>query len=167
MSLCLVMMLWIVRARLSVPPPGPAVAMNSSGFVGFHSAAAIWGARSVAAPASAARVNFTDMFRSRDFSVLNRANSSPVARRRGRGTAEGGGRGQAHARCLGSPPPPCFAWSPSPAARVRSQMLRASSTSTSRHLLPVEFGPVGDHGALLLERRDLVGAEAVLGQDLG
>src|SRR5215211_2414137 len=130
MSLCLVMMLWIVRARLSVPPPGPAVAMNSSGFVGFHSAAAIWGARSVAAPASAARVNFTDMFRSRDFSVLNRANSSP-------------------------------------AARVRSQMLRASSTSTSRHLLPVEFGPVGDHGALLLERRDLVGAEAVLGQDLG
>src|SRR5215208_5180266 len=73
MSLCLVMMLWIVRARLSVPPPGPAVAMNSSGFVGFHSAAAIWGARSVAAPASAARVNFTDMFRSRAFSVLNRA----------------------------------------------------------------------------------------------
>src|SRR5829696_6203330 len=111
MSLCLVMMLWIVRARLSVPPPGPAVAMNSSGFVGFHSAAAIWGARSVAAPASAARVNFTDMFRSRDFSVLNRANSSPVARRRGRGTAEGGGGGNGawdrplHHASHGPPPP--------------------------------------------------------------
>src|SRR5690349_19200532 len=39
-SLCLVMMLWTVRARLSVPPPGPAVATNSIDLVGFHSACA-------------------------------------------------------------------------------------------------------------------------------
>src|ERR1700730_8203271 len=37
-SLCLVMMLWTARAKLSVPPPGPAVAMNSIGLTGCHAA---------------------------------------------------------------------------------------------------------------------------------
>jgi hypothetical protein len=32
------MMVWIVRAMMSVPPPGPAVATNSIGFVGCHAA---------------------------------------------------------------------------------------------------------------------------------
>src|SRR5712671_4012140 len=35
-------MAWTVRARLSVPPPGPAVAMNSIGLAGRHSAATAW-----------------------------------------------------------------------------------------------------------------------------
>src|SRR6476620_5614579 len=39
-NLCLVMMLWTARAKLSVPPPGPAVAMNSIGFAGCHAACA-------------------------------------------------------------------------------------------------------------------------------
>src|SRR5215207_8634577 len=111
-------MFWIVRARLSVPPPGPAVATNSIDFVGFQSAEASWGAMRAAAPASAARVNFTDMFRSRCglFGVGSgeRLASSPVARRRGRGTAEGGGGGKIgrgardrplHHASHGPPPP--------------------------------------------------------------
>src|SRR3981081_4180730 len=39
-SLCLVMMLWTARAKLSVPPPGPAVATNSIGLAGLPAAAA-------------------------------------------------------------------------------------------------------------------------------
>src|ERR1700722_1559829 len=39
-NLCLVMMLWTARAKLSVPPPGPAVAMNSIGFAGCQAALA-------------------------------------------------------------------------------------------------------------------------------
>src|ERR1700694_889680 len=37
-NLCLVMMLWTARAKLSVPPPGPAVAMNSIGLTGWQAA---------------------------------------------------------------------------------------------------------------------------------
>src|SRR5262245_33656574 len=38
-NLYFVIMLCTVRAMLSVPPPGPAVAMNSSGFVGCQATA--------------------------------------------------------------------------------------------------------------------------------
>src|SRR5471032_3222912 len=37
-SLYFVMMLWTARAKLSVPPPGPAVAINSIGLTGCHAA---------------------------------------------------------------------------------------------------------------------------------
>jgi hypothetical protein len=57
-SLCLVMMLWTVRARLSVPPPGPAVATNSTDLVGFHSACAAPAPSATSAPPAIAAVTF-------------------------------------------------------------------------------------------------------------
>src|SRR5579884_1027776 len=51
MNLYFVMMPCTVRARISVPPPGPAVATNSIGFVGFHAACAGAAAHKAAKPA--------------------------------------------------------------------------------------------------------------------
>jgi hypothetical protein len=50
-------MLWTARAKLSVPPPGPAVAMNSIGFVGCQAAFAA-ADKQLARPKAAIAANF-------------------------------------------------------------------------------------------------------------
>ena len=52
-SLCLLMIDWIMRAKLSVPPPAPEVTTNSTGLVGCQ-AWAVPAAPITMAPASAA-----------------------------------------------------------------------------------------------------------------
>jgi hypothetical protein len=55
----LVMMAWTARAKLSVPPPGPAVAMNSIGLTGCQAALAAPGAQAASAKAIAASFGVT------------------------------------------------------------------------------------------------------------
>src|SRR5689334_23312610 len=52
---------WTVRAKMSVPPPGPAVAMNSMGLVGSQASAA-WDAANDAVAASAASARAAILF---------------------------------------------------------------------------------------------------------
>src|SRR3954464_3216198 len=60
-SLCFVMMLWTARAKLSVPPPGPAVAMNSIGFAGCQAALTAPGPQIARAQPNAANFGIRDI----------------------------------------------------------------------------------------------------------
>src|ERR1700737_466969 len=60
-SLCLVMMLWTARAKLSVPPPGPAVATNSIGLTGCQAASAAPDTQIARPQAMAANFGFRDI----------------------------------------------------------------------------------------------------------
>src|ERR1700730_6444892 len=66
-NLCFVMMLWTARAKLSVPPPGPAVAMNSIGLTGCHAASAAPDRPTARPTASTVNVGFRDIESSRSF----------------------------------------------------------------------------------------------------
>src|SRR5712675_343164 len=66
-SLCFVMMLWTARAKLSVPPPGPAVAMNSIGLTGCQAAFAAPGRQAARPKAITANFGFTVILSSTDF----------------------------------------------------------------------------------------------------
>src|ERR1700694_812916 len=65
-SLCLVMMLWTARAKLSVPPPGPAVATNSIGLTGCQAASAAPDTQIARPQAIAANFGFKDIGSSLD-----------------------------------------------------------------------------------------------------